>query len=165
MSNIDAGIWMIKATAATAAVVPASTYIIPMWGTTPAAFILAGIGAAMSYGWERKLEDTGIHLLVKATIVTLFSVALVVVVPDLANITLSERSEPSLAFIFALYGRQIIPALRSAVPTIGRGLAAMLSGKGRQPDYNEYQDFPTDPGPPRGRERDTPRDQSDDGGY
>lgn len=156
-----------KAAVGSAVAVPVAEYVVPMWGTTPASFVLAAIGAVMSYAWDKR-EDTGFGLVFKTMSVTLFSVACVVVLPDLGGWDLMEKSEPPLAFILALFGRHIIPALRKAVPTIARGIAGMFGGRNNSGgDYGgNYQDFPTDPGPPRHRERDVPRDPpTDQGGY
>lgn len=162
----DVALVAAKAAVGSAVVVPVSTYVVPMWGTTPASFVLAGIGAVMSYAWDKR-EDSGLGLVFKTLSVTLFSVACVVVLPDLGGWNLMEKSEPPLAFILALFGRHIIPALRKAVPTIARGIAGMF-GPRNGGDYGaggDYQDFPTDPGPPRYRERDEPKDPPSAGGY
>ena len=148
--------------AAAPAAVAASNYIVPMWGTGPSSFVLAAIGAVMSYAWDKR-EDNGFGLIFKTMSVTCFSVACVVVLPDLAGWDLRPTSEPPLAFILALFGRHIIPALRRAAPSIAKGIAGMFSSRGGG-GYDDYQDFPKDPGPPRERERDIPRDPPS-GGY
>lgn len=164
MSNFDTALFAVKTGAVAAASIPAANYVVPMWGTGPASFVLGAIGAAMSYGWDKKREDTGLSLVVKSVLVTLFAVALVVVVPDLFNWNLMPRSEPPLTFIIALYGRHIYPALRSAIPNIVRGLGNALGTRSGGNGYDNYQDFPQDPGPPRRRERD-PEEPPSEGGY
>lgn len=152
------------------AALPISGYVISAWGTGPASFVLGAVGAAMSYGWEKHREDTGLSLIVKVALVTMFSVALVVVVPDLFDWNLLPKSEPPLAFLIALYGRHIYPALRSALPNIVRGLGTALgtksSGEGGSYYQPPDQEFPQDPGPAGPRERDcNGRDEPPTGGY
>ena len=162
MNKMEALLVAIKLTAATAVVtVPAPTYMVPGWGTTPYTFILAGIGAAMSYAWDPKREENGIGLVGKWVVVTLFSVALVVVLPDLADWDLEPKSEPALAFLLALYGRRIMPALKNAIPAMGRGIANMLSSRGGGGGYGDYPPPPDDPSDPKQRNDSPP----DDRGY
>lgn len=174
MSSIDATI-ILKTSAVIVASVPAANYIVPMWGIGPASFVLGGVGAVMSYVWEigekkGKVRDTALVLIVKSLLVTLFSVALVVVVPDLFDWDLLPRSEPPLTFIVALYGRHIYPALQNAIPNIVRGLGNALGSRSGGEGGSYYsppdQEFPQNPGPAGPRERDcNGRDEPPTGGY
>lgn len=145
---------------AAAVSVPASAYVVPAFGTSPYVFVLAGIGSVMSYGWDPEREANGMALLMKSTIVMLFSVALVVVLPDLADWNMDPRSEPPLAFILALYGRRIMSALKDGIPAMGRGIANMLSSRsgGGMPYMDEP---PMDD--PRKPVKDNPPDNQDQG--
>lgn len=164
MTKVDAvSITMIKL-AAVAATVPTSAYIVPAFGVGPYTLALAGIGAAMSYGWDPKREENGMGLIAKWLVVSLFSVALVVVLPDLADWGLDPRSEPPLAFIFALYGRRIMPALKSAIPAMGRGIASMFSSRGgSNAGYDDNFPPPSDPRTPK--DRADGHDPNDERGY
>lgn len=124
---------------ATAVVVPAAGYVVPMWGTSVSSFGLAAIGAVMSYAWDKPEADRRV-LLFKTLSVTLFSVAAVVALPDLAGWELMPRTEPPLAFIIALFGRHIIPAIRQAAPAIGRAIAGMFSKRDNYSNYSNYGD-------------------------
>lgn len=162
--RLDAVVESVKLSAA-AASVPVSTYMIPAWGTTPYTFVLAGIGSVMSYGWDPKREPNAMSLVIKSTIVMFFSVALVVVLPDVANWDIKSTTQPPLAFILALYGRRIMSALKDGIPAMGRGIAGMLSsrnGGGYGGDYGgDYNQPPmADP-----RESDQKDIQPDDKGY
>ena len=165
MNKMDAALSLIKLSAATvAATVPATAYIVPGWSTTPYTFVLAGIGAAMSYAWDPKREENGMGLVAKWLVVTLFSVALVVVLPDIAKWDLAPTSAPPLAFILALYGRRIMPALKNAIPMLGRGIASMFSSRGG--GGGSYMDEPPMDDPrtdPARKGRDEP--PTDDRGY
>lgn len=156
MSGLDTGIAAVKLVAIAAAL-PATAYIVPMWGTTPSSFVLAAIGSVMSYAWDKR-EDNGFGLVFKTMSVTLFSVACVVVLPDLAGWELRPASEPPLAFILALFGRHIIPALRNAAPSIARGIAGMFTRSGG--GFDDYEPPKDDPHK-HGRGDDFP----DDRGY
>lgn len=157
--RLDTAIELVKASAV-AATVPVSTYVVPAWGTTPYVFVLAGIGSVMSYGWDPKREPNAMALVIRSTIVMLFSVALVVVLPDLAGWNLDPRSEPPLSFIIALYGRRIMAALKDGIPAMGRGIANMLSSRagGSMPYMDEP---PMDD--PRKPVKDTPPEDQDKG--
>lgn len=164
MNKMDAALSIFKLSAATAAAtVPASVYMVPGWSTTPYTFVLAGIGAAMSYAWDPKREENGMGLVARLVVVTLFSVALVVVLPDLAKWDLAPTSGPPLAFILALYGRRIMPALKSAIPAMGRGIAGMFSSRSGGAGYDEPFPPPDDPRRPK----DNPDDNAppDERGY
>ena len=150
MTKIDALSLTVIKLAAVAASVPTSAYIVPAFGVGPYTLALAGIGAAMSYAWDPKREENGMGLIAKWFVVSLFSVALVVVLPDLADWQLDPRSEPPLAFIFSLYGRRIMPALKSAIPAMGRGIAGMFSSRGGgSTGYDEPFPPPNDPRRPK----------------
>ncbi len=115
--------------AVAAASIPAASYVVPMWGgATLAAFGMAALGAFMSYAWTPP-EKSRRMLIFKSMSVTLFSVALVVVMPDLMDIHIRPESQPPMAFIIATFGRSIMPALKKAAPAIASGIAAMF-GRG-----------------------------------
>jgi len=164
MSRMEALLTALKlGVVAVPATLPAAAYMVPMWGTTPSTFVLSGIGAGMSYAWDKR-EDNGFGLLFKAVSVTLFSVACVVVLPDLFGWELQQRAEPPLGFILALFGRHIIPALRHAAPNFARGIVNALSSRANSFNESDYRDFPDD-ARPGDRERDIPRNPDDDRGY
>ena len=169
-SKLDIALYAGKGLTIAAASFSAADYIVPMWGTGPYSFVLGAIGAAMSYGWElnqpsKKPKDTGLVIVIKTAFVTLFAVSLVVVVPDLFNWNLMPKSEPPLTFIIALYGRHIYPALKEAIPNIVKGLGNALGNRsGGNGGYDDYRNFPEDPGPPGRRERDQNEPPSE-GGY
>lgn len=121
-------------------VVAASEYLVPMWGTGPYTFFLAALGSAMSYVWDAR-EDHGILLIIKTVCLTLFCVALVVVLPDVVGLNLQPKTEPPLAFILSLYGRHIYAAFRHAAPNLGKaiskGLANAFRGGRSHDDYND----------------------------
>lgn len=154
----DAAIVSLKVVAA-AATIPATGYMVPMWGVSASTFGLAAIGAAMAYAWDAPEADRRV-VIFKTVSVTLFAVACVVVLPDLAGWDLVPRSEPPLAFIIATFGRHIIPALRKAAPAIGQGIAGMFT---KRDNYGGFNDAP----PPSRDYEDDPRrdDKNPPGGY
>lgn len=164
---------VIVALTTTAAALPASEYVVPMWGASISAFGLAAIGSVMSYAWG-KPEGTRALLFFKSLSVTLFSVALVVVGPDLFGWELKPESQPPLAFIIATFGRWLIPAMKRAVPAMAQGLATMFSksvnswdepGQYREDARYDAQN-PYESSDPRRRKSNQPTNEDNpDGGY
>lgn len=152
----DAVMMSVKMTAASALSVPVAGYVVPMWGTSLSSFGLAALGAIMSYAWDKPERDRRV-LIFKTLSITLFSVALVVVLPGLAGWTLEPRAEPPLAFILALFGRHIIMGIRHAAPAIGRGIVGIFT---KRDNYSGY-----DYGNDDARDNQPPRNDKNEGGY
>lgn len=140
-----------KATLA-AASVPAAHYVVPMWGVPLSAFGLAALGSILSYTWTPPEKSKRVFFF-KLVSVTLFSVALVVVMPDILGWSLRPESQPPMAFIVATFGRWIIPALKKAAPAAANAVAGMFGNRGGYsgsdygppngmdyPEESEYQD-------------------------
>lgn len=119
--------------------VPVASYVVPMWGAPLSSFGLAALGAFMSYAWN-KPEASRKMLLFKSISVTLFSVSLVVVMPDILGWDLQPESQPPLAFIVATFGRQIIVGLRKAAPIASEAIAGIFGNRGRYQASDDYGD-------------------------
>lgn len=165
-----------KATLA-AASVPAANYVVPMWGAPLSAFGLAALGSIFSYAWTPPEKSKRVFFF-KLVSVTLFSVALVVVMPDILGWNLSPESQPPMAFIVATFGRWIIPALKKVAPTMANAVAGMFGNRGGYsgsdydsssgmdyPEESEYQDpdYPHRRKKPRSKSTDKPTDQPPEG--
>lgn len=126
-----------------AASVPVASYVVPMWGAPLSSFGLAALGSFMSYAWN-KPEDSRKMLVFKSISVTLFSVSLVVVMPDILGWDLRPESQPPLAFIVATFGRQIIMGLRKAAPIASEAIAGIFGNRGNYRSSEDYGDRPDD---------------------
>lgn len=141
-----------------AASVPLTQYVVPMWGAPISAFGLAALGAFMAYGWEEPERSKRV-LIFKSLSVTCFSVAIVMVMPDVFGVQLSPEAQPPMAFIIATFGKSIILALRRASPIAARAIAGMFgaraSGYDRYDRYDENEDDVQDESPNRKKSRKT----------
>lgn len=151
----DASIGLAVALAAAigAATLPLNDVTVAFIGVPLTAITMAALGAAMSYAFDAG-ERNRKRLFAITVASTLFGAACVTVVPEIFNWELSKVTQGPLAFIFALFARWMIPALRGALPAMAQAIASIFNrGSNYQPPYDSGGSPPNerdDDLPPRG---------------
>lgn len=127
------------------------------------ALAMAAFGAAMSYAFG-EIERNRRRLFGITITSTMFGAALVTAVPAIFGWTLDPVAQGPFAFIFALFARWIIPALKSALPSMAKALVGLI-GRNNGGYQGPYEGPPYEPPQYRHPQDDDDRGPPHSGGY
>ncbi len=138
------------AAAISTAALPLNDVTIAFIGVPLTAISMAALGAAMSYAFDAG-EKNRRRLFAITAASTVFGAACVTVVPEVFSWEMTKVAQGPLAFIFALFARWIIPALRGALPAMAQAIASIFNrGSTYTPPYDQPPHNKNDDQPPSG---------------
>jgi hypothetical protein len=110
----------------TAASVSINDISVPVVGTSLTAITMSALGVSCSYAWPTGETKRGRFFLVVIACTFIGATAVTVIPQWLTGHQWPRELQPPLAFLFGLLAPWVVPALRTVIPALFKGVAAMI---------------------------------------